>query len=149
MLILEWKERRKESSMTEKVFKAELSDLPQMTAFLEEQLELLECPMKAQMQIQLSAEELFVNVANYAYVDKKGTVTFCVGPDEKNGGMILRISDYGKPFNPLLQNDPDITLKAEDRNIGGLGILMVKKNMDAVEYEYSGMQNIVTLRKRF
>ena len=128
-------------------FKAELEQLDEVLAFLEGALEELECPMKCSMQIPLAIEEAFVNVANYAYPQSEGEAEFSI--EGEGSGVKIVLSDSGIPFDPLAKDDPDITLSAEKRNIGGLGIFMVKKIMDKVEYSYTDGKNILTMYKNF
>ena len=133
--------------MIEREFDASLDMLPTVTSFIEEELEKLDCPMKAVMQIDIAAEELFVNIARYAYGDKQGKMQLIISGTEKS--VTLQFKDSGTPFNPLAKEDPDINMNAEDRQIGGLGIYMVKKSMDNVEYEYKDGQNILSITKNF
>ncbi len=102
--------------------------------------------MKAQMQIETAVEELFVNIAGYAYSPYTGTVKIefkC-----KDGIAWITFNDTGVPYNPLARTDPDVTLPAAARPIGGLGILMVKKMMDDVIYRYENGCNILTIKKK-
>ena len=115
---------------------------------MDEALEQLDCPMKRQMQVDLAVEEAFVNVANYAYGDKTGSVTLSVDAVEETGEVRITLTDGGVPFDPLQQADPDLSLPAEERQVGGLGIFMVKKNMDRVDYVYADGKNILTMYKR-
>lgn len=133
--------------MTEKTFNATDASLADATAFMEEELERADCPMKVVMQASVCLEEMFVNVAHYAYPGGTGTVT--VGISTEGGKAVLVLTDSGIPFDPLAKADPDITLSAEERKIGGLGILMVKKTMDEVSYERRDGKNIFTMAKRF
>ncbi|MBR5635353.1 MAG: ATP-binding protein [Pseudobutyrivibrio sp.] len=139
-------------------FDAKIENLNEVLSFVEGELEALNCSTKEQIQITVSVEEIFVNIAHYAYgqLDSDGNPK----PDTGTGPMWLTISgdsgkvslvfeDKGFPYNPLLKPDPDITLSVEDRNIGGLGIFMVKKSMDDVSYEYKEGKNILTLEKCF
>ena len=128
-------------------FKAELEQLDDVLAFLEDALEQLECPMKCSMQIPLAIEEAFVNVANYAYPQAKGEAELSVEGDGTSVKIVL--TDSGIPFDPLAKEDPDITLSADKRKIGGLGIFMVKKIMDKVAYAYTDGRNILTMIKNF
>ncbi len=125
--------------------KADLSGLDNVLRFLEERLEAGACPVNIITQICIAVEEVFVNIANYAYPNPGGDccLNLCVCP----GKMTLLISDSGAKFNPLEKDDPDITLSAQERKIGGLGILMVKKSMDLVEYQYKDEQNQLMLVK--
>ena len=124
-------------------------NLDTVLAFVDEHLEEAGCPMKAQMQIDLAVEEIFVNIANYAYRPDKGNATIRVEVSEEPVQVTLTFVDRGVPYDPLAKEDPDITLPAEERNIGGLGIFLVKQTMDDVAYEYKDGQNILTLRKNF
>ena len=127
---------------------ATLEQLPHVQAFIEGELEANDCPMKAIMQISIAAEEIFVNIAHYAYHPEQGgtaTIRCCVGGSPLQ--VTIQFLDNGKPFNPLDKEDADTTLSAEERNIGGLGILMVKKSMDAVDYLYEDGKNILTIKK--
>ena len=128
---------------------ATLENLTPVMAFLEEHLEEADCPMKAMMQITVSAEEIYVNIAHYAYPSGTGTATVRLEFSEDPSAMTLTFIDSGIPFDPLAKPDPDITLSAEERGIGGLGIYMTKKAMDDVRYEYRDGQNILTFFKRF
>jgi len=112
----------------EKVFRAHDDDLAPASAFIEEQLDMAGCGMKEMMQISVAFEEIFVNVAHYAYPEKEGTMIVSLGIDDNM--MRITFIDTGIPFDPLAKPDPDITLSAEERGIGGLGIYMVKKSMD-------------------
>jgi anti-sigma regulatory factor (Ser/Thr protein kinase) len=133
--------------MKELFIEALTDNLDSVLAFVDEQLEATECSMKIQMRIDLAVEEIFVNIANYAYDPETGpaTVRVDVAPD----GTVVTITfvDNGVPYDPLAKADPDITLPADQREIGGLGIFLVKKNMDDVSYEYVNGSNILTLKK--
>ena len=124
---------------------AELYELDVVISFLEEMLEEAGCPIKTMTQISISVEEIFVNIANYAYPETGGDCELDMTVDGNR--MILCISDEGEEFNPLEKEDPDITLSAEERQIGGLGIWMVKQSMDSVEYCYEENKNKITLIK--
>lgn len=97
--------------------------------------------------MSISFEEIFVNVAHYAYPDGEGKAT--VELDFTDGVMTMSLKDSGIPFDPLAKEDPDITLSADDRKIGGLGIFMTKKYMDSISYEYKDSMNILTMSKKF
>ena len=130
----------------ERVFPAADEALAEVTAYVEGVLEKLGCRMAVTMQIAVALEEVFVNVAHYAYPDGNGTVKLSLLDD--NGSIKLRFTDTGLPFDPLAKADPDITLSAEERSIGGLGIYIVKKTMDDVSYERRDGQNIFTMTKK-
>lgn len=120
----------------------------QVLEFVEAKLGELDCPMKIQTQIDIAVEEIYVNIAHYAYQSGTGQVTICIETEENSGIVVIRFIDSGIPFNPLEREDPDVTLSAEERNIGGLGIFMVKKSMDDVSYEYKDGHNILTIKKK-
>ena len=127
--------------------KAEVGGLERVTAFIDEQLEAADCPVKTQMQIELAVEEIFVNIANYAYPPGEGVVS--ISAEIAGGTAVITFEDKGVPYDPLEKTDPDINLSAEQREIGGLGIFMVKKSMDDVRYEYRDGMNILTLVMEF
>lgn len=132
-----------------KVFPAELSELDKVLAFADGELEKAGCPMKMQTEIDVALEEIFVNIASYAYPGEKGTAEIDVCADESERCITIRLSDSGLKFDPLAKPDPNTSLTANERSIGGLGIFMVKKMMDSVEYEYKDQMNILTLKKCF
>ncbi|MCR5755452.1 MAG: ATP-binding protein [Acetatifactor sp.] len=127
---------------------ASVENITRVTEFIDEQLELLECSMKAQMQIDVAIDELFGNIAYYAYGQGTGkaTVRFCF--DESSRRASITFIDSGVAYNPLEKEDPDVTLSAEEREIGGLGIFLVKKTMDDVEYKRENEYNILTIYKQ-
>ena len=104
--------------------------------------------MKIQMQIDIAVEEIFVNIAHYAYAPNSGMATISASFDEKKRVVSFSFIDGGVQFNPLERKDPDLTMKLEDRKIGGLGIFMVKQSMDDVRYEFRDGLNILTIEKR-
>ena len=104
--------------------------------------------MATQTAVCIAIEEVFVNVARYAYPDSEGTMSLGIGYDEENRVVTFRMKDQGIPFDPLKKPDPDITLSAEDREIGGLGIFITKKTMDSLTYAYENGENILTMTKR-
>lgn len=126
---------------------ASVDNLGAVTAFIDEQLEAAGCPMKTQMQIELAVEEIFVNIASYAYPPGTGTAVIRVGIDGEPPAVVITFIDAGKQYDPLAKEDPDITLSAKDRGIGGLGIFLTKKTMDDVSYEYRDGKNIFTMKK--
>lgn len=115
--------------------------------FVDKHLDAVDCPMKEKMQIDVAVEEIFVNIAHYAYHPGKGNATVRVEVNEEPLVVTITFIDNGIPYDPLAKEDPDITLSAEDREIGGLGIFMVKKTMDDVVYDYKDGKNILTLKK--
>ncbi|MBQ0083279.1 MAG: ATP-binding protein [Clostridiales bacterium] len=133
--------------MKELTVKATVENIDAVTDFVNEQLEALDCPMKAQMQIDVAIDELFSNIAYYAYNPEIGEATVRVEVTEDPLAVRISFIDNGVPYDPLAKADPDITLSAEERDIGGLGIYMVKKTMDDITYEYKDGQNILTIKK--
>ena len=132
--------------MVEKIFPAQDTALPHVLAFVEAELEKVACPMKAVMQITVCMEEMFINIAHYAYVDSSGEMKLEISAD--NQKVTLTLTDDGIAFDPLAKVDPDITLDADKREIGGLGIFMVKKTMDEVAYERKNGKNIFIMSKQ-
>ena len=128
--------------------KAEVEKLSEVLSFIEHQLEEVGCTPKAQMQIAVAAEEIFVNIASYAYAPASGNATVRLEVSEDPVAVTITFMDGGKPFDPTKKDDPDLTLPAEERGIGGLGIYMTKKIMDDVKYEYRDGKNVLTLMKR-
>ncbi|MBE6865226.1 MAG: ATP-binding protein [Ruminococcus flavefaciens] len=133
--------------MKELVIEALTDNLTELLAFVDEQLEAADCPVKTQMQIDIAAEEIFVNIANYAYKPSIGTVKVLVEVTEDPSAAEITFIDSGIPYDPLEKADPDVTLSADERQIGGLGIFMVKKTMDDVKYEYLDGHNVLMLKK--
>ena len=133
--------------MKELELEAKVENLSEVLAFVDEQLEAADCPMKIQMQIDIAVEEIFVNIANYAYAPEIGTATVRVEVMRDPPSVDITFIDKGIPYDPLAKADPDVTLSAEERQIGGLGIFMVKKSMDDVKYAYLDGHNILTIKK--
>ena len=134
--------------MVERIFPAQQDQLEGVQQFIEEQMEQYSCSDKVKFQLAVAVEEIFVNIAHYAYQPEQAgtaTVRCCVGGDPLQ--VTIQFLDNGTPFNPLAKEDADITLSAEERRIGGLGILMVKKSMDTVDYAYEDGKNILTIKK--
>jgi uncharacterized protein (TIGR02172 family) len=122
-------------------------NLAEVLSFLEEHLETAVCPPKARMQIQLAVEEIFVNIASYAYQPETGKATVRVEVSGDPVGVTITFVDHGVPYDPLAKEDPNITLSAGEREVGGLGIFLTKKLMDDVAYAYKDGRNILTLKK--
>ena len=133
--------------MKELTLAATVENIETVTEFVNAQLEMLDCPIKAQMQIDIAIDELFGNIAHYAYTPEVGNATVRVEVSEEPLAVIITFIDNGVPYDPLGKDDPDITLSAEKREIGGLGIYMVKKSMDEITCEYKDGQNILTIKK--
>ena len=133
--------------MKEMEIDAILENFEAVQAFVDEELERLECPMATQIQIDIAVEEVFVNIAHYAYNPEVGKATIRVEVIDDPLSIVMTFMDNGIPYDPLAKEDPDVTLPPEERKIGGLGVYMVKERMDDVKYEYRNGQNILTLRK--
>ena len=147
MLMLDYRPEKGGGRMTNKTFPAKAEALSDVIGFVEQMLECFECPMKTQTALCIAIEEVFVNVAHYAYGDGEGSVTLGIGFDKDNRTLTFRMTDSGVPFDPLKKPDPDITLSAEEREIGGLGIFITKKTMDSLSYAYENGENILTMIK--
>ena len=147
MLVFDYK-KKEGAAMKEKVFSANKDILPEVMAFTEECLEGFGCPMKTSVAICVAVEEIFVNIASYAYGEGTGEAALCFDFDENERLMTLVVSDEGIPFNPLEREEPDITLSAAERDIGGLGIFITKKTMDTVSYKNENGKNILTMTKK-
>ncbi len=135
--------------MKELSLDAVVENIDIVTDFVNEQLEQYDCPIKAQMQIDIAIDELFGNIAHYAYNPEVGQATVRVEVLEDPLSVVITFIDNGIPYDPLSTEDPNITLSAEERQIGGLGIYMVKKSMDEIAYEYKDGQNILRIKKQF
>ena len=133
--------------MRELTIEAKLENLDEVLGFVDGQLEELECPMKAQMQIDVAVEEIFVNIASYAYAPGIGNAVVRFESSQDPTSVTITFIDSGVPYDPVQKDDPDVTLSAEERGIGGLGIYMAKKAMDDMKYVYRDGQNILSISK--
>lgn len=134
--------------MKELTIAATVENIETVTEFVNEQLEALDCPMKAQIQIDIAIDELFGNIAHYAYNPDVGSATVRIEVTEEPLAVIITFIDNGVPYDPLAVADPDTTLSADERQLGGLGIYMVKKSMDEINYEYKDGKNILSIKKK-
>ena len=126
---------------------ATVENIPVVTDFVNTELEALDCPLKAQMQIDIAIDELFGNIVHYAYDQRTGPATVRVEVDREPLSVVITFIDNGKPYDPLAASDPDISLPADRREVGGLGVFLVKKTMDDVTYEYKDGKNILKIKK--
>ena len=133
--------------MRELSIEALVENLDQVIAFVDDEIDKLDCSVKIRTQIDIAVEELFVIIAHYAYNPETGPATVRVEVEKDPPAISITFIDKGVPYDPLAKEDPDITLSAEERQIGGLGIFMVKKSMDSIDYEYKDGQNILHIRK--
>ena len=128
---------------------AAVENIGKITAFVEGKLEERDCPLKKTMEISMAVDEVMANVAMYAYAPGTGDVTVQFGFEEASRTASVTFVDGGVAFDPLAKEDPDVTLPAEQRKIGGLGIFMVRKLTDEVSYAYADGKNTLTIKKRF
>ena len=148
MLIFDYKFKQGEEQMFNKTFPAQTDALTDVLAFVEQKLETFGCSTKLQIAISVAIEEVFVNVSRYAYADGNGNVQLNINFDQQSRNVTFQMIDSGVAFDPLNKPDPDISLSAEQRDIGGLGIFITKKTMDSVTYAYENCQNILTMTKK-
>jgi len=138
---------------------AKIEHLEEVLSFAESEMQSVDTDKKTQYSLNTVIEEIFVNIASYAYPSDtsftsnaslarlyEGEITISISVD--TGMFIVEFRDEGIPYNPLAKADPDITLSADEREIGGLGIIMVKKLMDDVRYEHRDGCNILTISVR-
>ena len=134
--------------MKEITVDAMIENMNTVTAFVDDFLDQIACPMKSRIQINIVIDEIFGNICHYAYKDSVGAVTVRVESGNTPKAVFLTFTDNGIPYNPLDTEDPDITSSSEERKIGGLVIYLVKKNMDEMKYEYVNQQNRLWMEKR-
>lgn len=135
--------------MKELTVEAIVEQIETVTEFVNAELEKLDCPMKARIQLDIAIDEIVSNIAIYAYGEKTGTVTVRIEALQEENGVQLMFLDSGVPYDPLTRQDPDISAEIEERKEGGLGIFLVRKTMDDMKYEYKDGQNCLTIRKSF
>ncbi len=131
------------------VVDAKKEKLPDVIDFVKQHLENADADFATTTKMEVAVEEIFVNIASYAYINSSGQAKIHVDTTEQPQSISVTFIDEGVPFDPVAKEEPDVTLSAEERRIGGLGILMVKKSMDEVNYEYKDGQNIFTIKKYF
>ena len=134
--------------MKELIVEAKRENLLEVQSFIDEQLEEVGCPMTTQIAIDVAVEELFVNIASYAYGQGEGVAVVQVKVLQDPLSVEITFIDNGKQYDPLEKEDPDVSLSAKKRKKGGLGIFMVKNTMDNVSYEYKDGKNILTIKKK-
>ena len=127
---------------------ASAENIQRITDFIDAELDRMGCSLKARTQIDIATDEIIANIASYAYSPGRGEVEVEIDFDAQNRTAVISFLDSGVDFNPLTKKNPDVTLPAEERKIGGLGIFLVRKTMDAMEYRREKGQNILTIRKR-
>ena len=134
--------------MKEITIEAAVENIEVVTDFITAELESVGCPIKALTQISIAIDELFGNIAKYAYSPDVGKATVQLAVEDEPLSVIITFIDNGRPFDPLRHADPDVHASADDRTPGGLGIYLVKKSMDLVEYEYNNGRNILKIKKK-
>lgn len=134
--------------MKEITLEARIENTPKVIAFIDEALDEWEAAVKARYQIDVAVDEIFANISRYAYAPRRGEAWIKLSFDAQTRMLTITFIDRGTPFDPLAKPDPDVTAAAKDREIGGLGIFLVKKTMDAVEYRRENDGNILVLQKR-
>lgn len=131
-----------------RIDEARVNRLDDVMAFVDGILESCDCPMRAQMQIDVAVEEIYVNIASYAYEPDVGPAVIRMEVDPQSREASIEFTDWGMPYDPTAKPDPDVTLSAAERQIGGLGIYMVKQSMDSMEYTRADGRNLLTIRKQ-
>lgn len=135
--------------MREITVPARPEELNQVLAFVNEELSGRGCSPRDLMQIEIAVEELYINIASYAYEPgREGTATIRCEAGGDPLQLIIQLLDQGRPYDPLEKPDPDISAGVQERQIGGLGIFMAKKIMDLISYSYKDGKNILTLKKK-
>ena len=133
--------------MKELTVQATRENIAVVTGFVNAELDRMNCPERSRAQIDIAIDEIFGNIANYAYTPEEGPATVRIETEDVPLRVSITFIDHGMQYDPLSAGDPDITLAARERRIGGLGVFMVKKTMDDVTYEYKDGKNILTIRK--
>ena len=131
----------------ELVIEAVIDNLDAVNSFIHKSIEQFEVSKRTLMQLDLVVEEIFVNVASYAYTPNTGLVKILIEAKEKPLTVSLTFIDSGVPYNPLEKSDPDINLSVDDRQIGGLGIFLTKNLVDDITYQFVDGQNVLQLTK--
>ena len=131
----------------ELVIEAVVDNLDAVNSFVHKSIEQFKVSKRTLMQIDLIVEEIFVNVASYAYAPNTGSVKILIEAKEESHTVSLTFIDSGVPYNPLEKSDPDINLSVDDRQIGGLGIFLTKNLVDEISYKFVDGQNILQLTK--
>lgn len=133
----------------EMTVRADIRNIPSVTAFVDRQLEEAGCPRRAKVKIDIAVDELMSNIARYAYAPGSGPVTVKVEIFRDPDSAVLTFADHGVPFNPLDKAPPDTELSLEEREYGGLGIHLVRRSMDGMSYKYRDGENILKIEKKF
>lgn len=135
--------------MKELTVDAKLESLSEIKSFVSAELEETGCPEGTRKQILIVVDEIFANITQYAYDGEEGTAVIRIEENSEPRAVVLTFLDGGIPFDPLTMKTPDTSLKAREREIGGLGIFMVRKLTDEISYEYADGKNILRIKKQF
>ena len=133
--------------MKELTLEAKVANLQQVLDFVDENLTSMRCPMKILMQIDVAVEEIFVNVASYAYPGTTGEIHIEMVLDKDPDAVRITLRDKGIPYNPLENREPDLSLNANERSVGGLGIYLSRKFADSITYKRENDENSLTFTK--
>lgn len=132
--------------MAELTVEAKLENLDVVISFLTSTLKSYNICKKNINKIELVCEEVVVNIMKYAYSKSKGSLTLIIDYESKAKNLFIQIIDSGIPFNPLLMEEPDVAMPLEDRKIGGMGIFIIRKTMDEVDYERINGKNVLNMK---
>lgn len=135
--------------MKELTVDAKPESLSEIKSFVSAELEETDCPEGTRKQILIVVDEIFANITQYAYDGEEGTAVIRIEENSEPRAVVLTFLDGGIPFDPLTMKTPDTSLKAREREIGGLGIFMVRKLTDEISYEYADGKNILRIKKQF
>lgn len=133
--------------MKELTVEATVRNIPAVTDFVDEALDTMGCSQRIQTQINIAIDELFSNIAHYAYNPATGPATVQVEVEKNPLAVVVTFIDRGKPYDPLSAREPDLSLDLMQRPVGGLGIFLVRRTMDDVSYEYRDGRNILRIKK--
>lgn len=133
--------------MKELTVEATVRNIPAVTDFVDEALDTMGCSQRIQTQINIAIDELFSNIAHYAYNPATGPATVQVEVEKNPLSVVVTFIDRGKPYDPLSAREPDLSLDLMQRPVGGLGIFLVRRTMDDVSYEYRDGRNILRIKK--
>ena len=128
---------------------AKNENLEKITDMIDTILDKIDCPVKVKLQINVAVDEIFSNISSYAYKQNVGNATVEIETFDNPKSVEITFKDNGVEYNPLLKGEPNVKANLEERDVGGLGVFIVKKSMDDVKYEYSNGMNIFTMRKKY
>ena len=128
-------------------FNNDITEISRLAGFIDEVAEKFSLPMDMVFSLNLVLEEAVTNVIMYAYPKEEHEFIY-LSADKQDGSLVFVLTDSGKEFDPTLMPDADITLSAEDRQIGGLGIFLIRQIMNEVKYERIDNKNVLTLEKK-